>query len=58
MSATSALQPGDETAAAVARSNRRRTPLLDPLLLLATVGLVTSSALPTASFSTRRSGSC
>ena len=45
MSATSALQPGDETAAAVARSGRRRTPLFDPLLLLATLGLVTCSAL-------------
>ena len=43
--ATSALQPGDETAAAVARAGRRRTPLFDPLLLLAAVGLVACSAL-------------
>jgi rod shape determining protein RodA len=45
VSATSALQPGDETAAAVARSSRRRTPLFDPLLMLAPVGLVVCSVL-------------
>jgi hypothetical protein len=35
----SALQPAEETAAA----NRPRVPLLDPLLMLAGIGLVVSS---------------